>query len=702
MKRKLQQARRRPSNTRTIESLETRLMLSAASGLDSQHNNDPSNEHDSTAILDAVADVVDTNGERSHDGTGNNIANPELGSVGEQLVRIADAEYSDGISTPAGEDRPGAREISNAVATQNESIANERGTSAFLFAWGQFIDHDIDLTGPATTTEFFPIEVPTGDPFFDPDETGTQIIPLTRSVFDETTGTDADNPRQQINEITAWIDGSMVYGSNDVTAAALREFSGGRLLTSDGNLPPVDENGHFIVGDIRGNENVALTSMHTLFIREHNLWANRIAANDPTLDDEAIYQQARSIVIAEIQAITFNEFLPALLGTDAIDDFAGYDPTVDPGIANEFSTAAFRLHTIINEEIRFLDNDGQPIRESVPLAEAFFNPDLLRETGADPLLKFLASSQTEEFDTQVIDSLRNFLFGQPGSGGFDLAALNIQRGRDHGLADYNTVREAYGLERVTSFAEITSDVGLQQQLESLYGDVDNIDLWVGALAEDRVPGAGVGELVQTIVADQFERLRDGDRFWYESTFTGDVLAQLQSTTLADVISRNTSIDNLQNNVFFLHSEVRGTVFADRDGDSRNDRREDGLNGITVELLDYDGNVIATTVTNSRGRYSFDDFTGTGTYQLRITLPNRFEATTPTTVDIAITRGDESLRVDFGVEKERETRRRPHRRSRDDGPGRRSDSRRRDSVFESPGLVEWLSELEDGRGGRRRR
>src|SRR5262249_2781427 len=160
-------------------------------------------------------------------------------------------------------------------------------------------------------------------------------------------------------------------------------------------------------------------------------------------------------------------------------------------------------------------NDANPIRDELALADAFFNPAPLKQTGPDPVLKYLATDNAQEVDTQIVGDLRNFLFGPPGAGGFDLASLNIQRGRDHGLADYNSTRAAYGLPRVTSFTQITSNAALQAKLFSLYGNVDSIDLWVGGLAEDHVSGASVGPTFQRIIADQFQRIRDADRFWYE-------------------------------------------------------------------------------------------------------------------------------------------------------------------------------------------
>jgi peroxidase len=299
--------------------------------------------------------------------------------------------------------------------------------------------------------------------------------------------------------------------------------------------------------------------------------------------------------------------------------------------------------------VEFFGNDGRAVRDEVELAEAFFNPALLRETGADPIIKYLASTTAQEIDPQIVGSLRNFLFGQPGQGGFDLASLNIQRGRDHGLADYNSVRAAYGLARVTSFADISSDPEIQQALERLYGNVDNIDLWVGALAEDHVPGSSVGETTRTIVADQFTRLRDGDRLWFERIFSGRQLQSIEQTSLSDIIRRNTTINNLQQNVFFLQSVVSGQVFLDLNGNGRQDRLDVGIPGLTLELLNDEGEVVATAVTNSRGRYTFSTFNETGDYQVRIVVPNRLQATTAATRDVLVSRGDQMiLDVDFGL------------------------------------------------------
>jgi hypothetical protein len=603
----------------------------------------------------------------SVDGTGNNLAHPDWGAVGQDLLRTAPPQYADDVSALGGVDRPSPRLISDVLVTDSTdgSITNSRLMSDWVYAWGQFLDHDIDLTSSGTGNQLDSanIPVPLGDPYFDPNSTGTQVIDFNRSEYDPLTGTGTGNPRQQINDITAFIDGSVIYGSDAVRADALRTHQGGKLKTSAGNLlpfntlglsnansGPVPDNMLFLAGDVRANENIELTAVQTLFVREHNRIADQIHAQNPRLNDEQIYQYARAIVTAEEQAITFNEFLPALLGPDAIPRYTGYRATVNPGIANEFSTAAFRFgHSLLAPDVQFLNPDGTTADPSISLADAFFNPVEIEHTGVDPILKYLATDNAQEVDNKIVPELQNFLFGPPGAGGFDLASLNIQRGRDHGLADYNTTRWTYGLAPVTSFAQITSNVDTQAKLEELYGDVDNIDLWVGGLAEDHAPGSSVGPLFQRIIANQFQRLRDGDRLWYQNVYSGPALDALQHVTLAQIIARNTVNHDLQADVFFFKPQIQGTVFDDANHDGVRQPGEPGVAGRTIELIDDTGEVVAQTATDSTGHYLFNIFSGlgSGAYTVVEILPDGVFQTTADPQPIKITRGEVVSGVDFG-------------------------------------------------------
>jgi hypothetical protein len=281
--------------------------------------------------------------------------------------------------------------------------------------------------------------------------------------------------------------------------------------------------------------------MHTLWMREHNRIADQLSSENPDWNDEKLYQEARSIVSAEIQAITYNEFLPLLLGDSAPGEYQGYQDDVDPQISNAFASATYRFgHSMLSSEMQRMGEDGVPIEGgSLALRDGFFQPDRVKEDGIEPYLRGFSAQEAQGLDPQVVDDVRNFLFGQPGQGGFDLAALNIQRGRDHGIPGYNDAREALGLERITSFNDpiFTGDSGAK--LAEVYEHPDDIDLWVGGLSEQKEGDSMLGETMTTVNANQFERLRDGDRFWYENTFSGDKLEALNNLTLADVIKRNT-------------------------------------------------------------------------------------------------------------------------------------------------------------------
>lgn len=593
---------------------------------------------------------------RSYDGTGNNLAHADWGSSGEAQIRLVANEYGDGISTPAGSNRASARAISNAVAAiGTEETLSSQFLSAYAYAWGQFLDHDLVLTNTAEPSESFNVAVPTGDPYFDPAATGTQTIPLTRSEYDPASG--ITTPRQQMNTNTAFIDASMIYGSDATRARALRTLSGGRMKTSAGDLMPYNTLGldniafgppetAFVAGDIRANENPELISLHSLFLREHNRLADQISRANRRLTDEQVYQQARRLVIGIVQNITYNEFLPSLMGDNALPTYRGYRPQVNAGISNEFATAGYRLgHSLLADDIEFMANDGSAVREEISLAEGFFNPAIVAETGIDPLLKYLASSNSQEIDTKLVDSLRNFLFGAPGQGGLDLASLNIQRGRDHGLADYNTTRVALGLPAVTSFAQITSDLTLQQSLQSVYGTVNDIDLWVGGLAEDHLRGSSLGPTFQRIVGDQFTRSRDGDRFFFQRDLRGNDLRLAQSSTLAEVIKRNSDVENIQPDVFIFRVDVVGTVFSDNNGNGRFERRERGLGGRTLNLLDDTGAIVQTTTTDRAGRYQFSGLQ-IGDYSVVAQTQAGFTATTPATFAVDVTRGQRFV-SDFG-------------------------------------------------------
>jgi hypothetical protein len=623
-------------------------------------------------------------GYESLDGTGNNAAHPTWGATGTDLIRLTAAAYGDGISTPALSGDLSARQISNLINSQTDpadptselNITDGNNLSDFGYAFGQFMDHDMDLTLDGGSS--LPITTTADDPI------GT--LPFTRSQYDPATGTSTSNPRQQTTDVTAYLDLSQVYGSDAATAAALRTFSGGLLKTSPGNMLPYlnstyftaaqlaafnsvaggmqDESGVpttalFATGDVRGDENLELTALETLFVRNHNLLASKLQKEHPQWTDEQLYQEARKLNIAGYQSMIYNQYLPALLGANAVSKYTGYKPNVDPAISNEFSTVAFRMgHSMVSPSIARDGNDGSAVAAEVPLSDDFFDPYLLNPTGATdpytglaatdigPVLKGEADGNGQAMDTMVVNEIRNLLFGN-GAGGDDLIARDIQRGRDNGIGTYNQLRTQLGLPAVTSFAQITPDTTVQAELAAAYpGGVNTIDAFEGGLAETHVPGSDVGPLFQRILVDQFTRLRDGDRFYFQNeSLNADELALLGTTdTLTKVIEANTAVTHLQPNAFVFTVSITGTVTAPgpTPPGGRPPPPPVGVAGVTVDLLDDTGAVVATATTDAAGHYAFTQQAGltTGAYTVSITA--RGSAAAQASAAIKVTTGGQTF------------------------------------------------------------
>lgn len=463
---------------------------------------------------------------------------------------------------------------------------------------GQFLDHELDFIHDRVACEAgdrWPIAVPDDDHRLE--FRGTDI-PFTRSR--------AGLP----NAHTAYVDASNVYGVSDDRLDLLRERRGGRLRTTQtpvGHLLPKDERREpekdcddeasaegsaaaveaaermlgrpmdtgaaaerdgeqpgprlFLAGDDRANEHPVLLSLHTVFVREHNWWCGRLAERDPALDDETLFQEARRRVGAEMQAITYCEFLPALLGDDALPAYTGFDPDVDPGISTLFATACYRLgHSMVRDRIVLGPDDY-----GLPLADVFFAPEFVERLGVERWLWRLPYRPMQAIDPHVVDGLREFLFrNREGNGSqqmLDLAALNIQRGRDHGLPDFNSCRSNsnFDLPRVPDFDTLTGDDELASRLRKAYGTIDRLDPWVGALCEQPTEGRRVGALLHATLVDQFTRLRDGDAHWYECDpyLDDDDRADIGRTRLGDVLRRTVGpIDGMP---FVVPSDVFTSV-----------------------------------------------------------------------------------------------------------------------------------------------
>ena len=527
---------------------------------------------------------------RSIDGTCNNFFFPLRGAAGSPLVRLLPANYEDGISAPLGLQQlldgrsfrppwPSARYVSWKIV-KNLPETTSLGITHMVMQWGQFIDHDLDIS-PLFEEETcdcspnlmcIPIEVDPDDNVFGmKSSNNANCLTFSRSVPVCTTFSKKHVPRNQVNDLTSYLDASQIYGSSKEIADELRLFKGGllkqggRLESLKGNLPVLDTPRHtgipfFVAGDSRVNEQVGLTIMHTVWLREHNRITRQLMAINPCWNDERLYQETRKIVGAMVQIITFKEFLPVLFGpylSMYVSEYHGYNTFIDAAIPNSFSTAAFRFgHSLIRDRLDRLDRNYHRLSIGpLPLQRAFNNPSSYFESfGTDPILRGLITSQPNAVDEFMNTVLTSQLFLEEGDDlGMDLASLNIQRGRDHGLPTYRQLEKFCSrLHPQIKASFMQNDT--EEILRTVYGEDGfrrGIDLWVGGLLEKRLPGAHLGPTFACILGITFSRLRDGDRFWYQNSyiFTLQRRLELQKTSLAKVVCTNADdISKIQHSV----------------------------------------------------------------------------------------------------------------------------------------------------------
>ncbi|XP_062334521.1 myeloperoxidase-like [Osmerus eperlanus] len=557
----------------------------------------------------------------------NNLKNPFFGASNTPFTRLIPAQYDDGVSEPIGWDQnkrfnnfvlPLVREVSNLIVnTTDEAVESDREFTHLVTMFGQWNDHDLTFTpfSPSIRSfsnglncddscersePCFPIPIPRRDPRipFGPNN----CIPVFRSAPVCGTGNTAymfggvSNKREQINALTAFLDLGQVYGSEEELALKLRN------LTDDGGLMRVNtnftDNGRellpfstlksnmcatrkritndtnakevpcFIAGDARVDENIALTSIHTLFVREHNRLARQLRSINPQWDSETLYQEARKIQGAYAQILVFRDYLPHIVGPDVMNRelgrYPGYNEAIDPSIANVFATAAYRFaHLAIQPVVFRVDQNLNENRSfpSVPLFEAFFTPwRVVFEGGIDPLLRglIIRPAKLGTQDHMMVTALRDRLFQFVMHIALDLASLNMQRGRDHGLPGYNTWRRLCGLsepQNERELAQVLNNAALARRLLQLYGTPANIDVWLGGVAEPFVQDGRVGPLFACLIANQFKRIRQGDRLWYENpgVFSSRQRASLMSVSLSRIICDNTGINMVPRNPFLIRS-----------------------------------------------------------------------------------------------------------------------------------------------------
>jgi peroxidase len=511
---------------------------------------------------------------RSFDGSCNNLERPYYGAAFTPYKRLHKSEYDDGVSAIRENSQvkqkslPGARQV---AITLHKEHKTSSVWSNFMVSFGQQVAHDLTKTYSSSigrdgsdikcdcnmrNDHCYNVSIPEDDKFYN-EEKKLKCLPVTRSLG---TLKDLDcnfGPREQLNRHTHFLDLSVIYSENPHT----RRGTGGQLRFS------VNENGEVIfplkspsgcpfakgeifhTSDEDGEQNIYVTGEETLWLRNHNQLAEALARINLNWDDETLFQQARRINTAMYQHIVYNEYLPALIGPSTVIKYdlaplsygyyKNYSADIYPQILNEFASAAFRHHYLVNNHQCNADQNLKRfgchdlfigLRNS---SESCFN--------LDAVIRGLVATSSYFATPQISFTLNNMLLRRLNS----IGTLNVIRGREHGIPGYNVYRELCGLNRATSFDEFHNiPAPVRAVLKSLYHHVDDVDLFSGGASELPLKDGMVGHTFSCIIAKQFSDLKRGDRFYYENgqskttRFTPEQLSYIRSQRLADIICRN--------------------------------------------------------------------------------------------------------------------------------------------------------------------
>ncbi len=402
--------------------------------------------------------------------------------------------------------------------------------SNMAWVWGQFVDHILILT--------------------DKD----QSLPWPPGTHRTKASVDKNGQRQQLNQRSPYLDAATIYGDDYHTIHHLRTKDGsGKLKTTKSpytheDMPPFNEaRSEYKTGDPRSSEHYVLTSLHTLWIREHNYWTDLLHKKHPTWNGDKLFWTSMDIVISEIQSITYQEWLPAILGSESLwNRLACYrGDKMYASIRNEYAGAVGRFgHAMVTNTLVYRDTKTNQLTLTKDLLEAFMEPHLgqgvengtLWHTGIGGWLLGSCIQPARARQPCIVEALR---------GHFDLSAINMARGRDHELPSFQETWLHIYEKPLTNWGQVTDNEEHLHLLRDTIGHIGYpMDLWMGTLLEKPYRQSILGKLATEIVAEQFAHIRDTDPYFY--LWNDDILVwrdEIHMTRLSEIIRRNTDIDS---------------------------------------------------------------------------------------------------------------------------------------------------------------
>ena len=496
---------------------------------------------------------------RAIDGAWNDLKCPLMGAAGRRFGRnvpLSETHPDPHLLEPSP--RTVSRELMTRHSFQPATILNLMAAS-----WIQFMVHDWfvhKLSGQAVDIPLEP-----GDPWPD------QPMKVLRTAPDPAPA-GSTRPPAYVNENSHWWDGSMIYGSDPITAAKIRVGQKGKVnVNSDGTLP-IDPATGLEISGFTDNGWVGLAMLHGLFSLEHNAICDALRARYPNKDDEWLFAKARlanSALMAKIHTI---EWTPAILPHPVVqiamntnwngitgdlqDVFEFLDNseilggivgskadhhTAPYSLTEEF-VAVYRMHALMpddytlrsvtdNKEIRRLTLPevsgarGRALAREIPFADLFYSfgrayPGAIRLHNFPRHLQHLVRDDGAQMD---------------------LAAIDIFRDRERGVPRYNRFRRLLRKEPVRNFEELTDDPVWREEIRRVYNnDIEQVDLMTGLYAEPLPDGFGFSETAFRIFVLMASRRLKSDRF-----FTDDFTPDIYTQTGLDWVKNNSMLTVLK-------------------------------------------------------------------------------------------------------------------------------------------------------------